>query len=326
MITINTIAKLSGVSKATVSRVLTKHPNVSEKTREKVLKVIKEQNYQPNRTAQMLNKKASKLIGVIVPDITNPYFPQLVQEIEQAVSQKGYSIILANTVGAKEKKNYIKMMQSMLVDGVIVIVPSSMTEYDDSITVPVISLDGILHEDVPHIASDFYKGAFVAGEKLVQNGCRNILHLSGQSHYHANVLRANGFLDGIESAKGSNVIEFGKFETDLSESKNYEDLKTFFKEHKNIDGIFADNDSIGFTALRIFNELNVKIPEEVQLIGYDDNFMIPMVYPLLSTIKQPIKEMGIIAANTMIKMLDNIEVKKENILDVIYIKRNTTTN
>lgn len=325
MVTINTIAKLSGVSKATVSRVLSNHPNVSEKTRQKVLEIIREHNYQPNRTAQMLNKKASKLIGVIVPDITNPYFPQLVQEIEQAVAQKGYSIILSNTVGAKEKKNYIHMMQSMQVDGVIVIVPSPMTTFDEDITVPVISLDGILHDDVPHIASNFYKGGFLAGERLVQNGCRNILHLSGQSHYHANVLREKGLRDGIESARGNIEIDIGKFETDLSESENYENVKSFFKKHQNIDGIFADNDSIGFTALRILNELNISIPEQIQIIGYDDNFMIPMVYPLLSTIKQPIKEIGIIAANTIINMIDKKQVKKENVLDVIYVKRDTTT-
>ncbi len=326
MITINTIAKMCGVSKSTVSRVLTNHPNVSEKTRQKVLKIMEEHNYQPNRTAQMLNKKASKLIGVIVPDITNPYFPQLVQEIEQAVAQKGYSIILTNTVGAREKKNYIHMMQSMQVDGIIVIVPSPLTTYDDKIYVPVISLDGILHEDVPHITSNFYKGAYIAGEKLVQNGCRNILHLSGQSHYHANVMREKGLRDGIEHARGNIKINIGKFETDLSESDNYENVKSFFQQYKDIDGIFADNDSIGFTALRILNELKISIPDQIQIIGYDDNFMIPMVYPLLSTIKQPIKEIGIIAANTIINMLNDKPVKKENVLDVIYIKRDTTIN
>lgn len=324
MITINDIAKICGVSKATVSRVLSNHENVSEKTRQKVLQVIKENNYEPNRSAQMLNKKASKLIGIIVPDITNPYFPQLVQEIEQAVAVKGYNIILSNTVGEKNNKNYIHMLQNLQVDGIIVIVPSPMTVYDENVRVPVLSLDGILHEDVPYIASNFYKGAYLAGEKLVNNGCKNILHLSGQSHYHANVLRENGFRDGIKAASNSENIIVGKFETNLSESKNYENVKNFFKSNNDIDGIFADNDSIGFTALRILNELKMNIPEDIQIIGYDDNFMIPMVYPLLSTIKQPIKEMGIIAGNTIINMINDVAVNKESILDVIYIKRDTT--
>lgn len=323
MITISTIAELAGVSKSTVSRVITNHENVSDKTRRKVLQIMADNNYTPNRYAQILNNKSTKLIGVIVPDISNPYFPEIIQQIEYIATTNDYKIILCNTNNrAKSEYEYLDMLSEMRADGTILLCPTSkindLSAYEDQ---AIVSIDSIINKKHPYVCSDFYKGGYIAGKKLIENGCKNVLHVSGHSYFYANIARRKGFDTAISSSED---ITRYKVLSDLSISRGYTRIKSYLLDHPEVDGIFADNDSIAFTILRILNELKIKIPESIKVIGYDDNFMIPMVYPLLSTIRQPIKEIGTIAANTLISMVNRQQVNYENILDVEYIKRDTT--
>lgn len=324
MITISTIAKLAGVSKSTVSRVLSDNKNVSKKTREKVLKIISDNDYRPNQYAQILNNKSTNLIGVIVPDITNPYFPEIIQQIEYIATLRNYKIILCNTnTQAKSEFEYLDMLEDMRVDGTILISPTTaindLSQYSRQ---AILSVDAIINDQHPFVCSDFYKGGYLAGTKLIENGCKNILHISGHDYFYANVARRQGFEAAISSSLKS--INTYKLLSDLSISKGYEKIKEYIANHSNVDGIFADNDSIAFTILRILHELDINTPEKVKLIGYDDNFMIPMVYPLLSTIHQPITEVGTLAAETIINMINHQQIKYSNILDVSYIRRSTT--
>ncbi len=317
------IAKLAGVSKSTASRVLSNHDHVSEKSRAKVMAIVEELNYKPNQQARMLNNKSSQTIGIIVPDLMNPYFPEIVQHIEQFLSEKGFNIILCNTkASGKSAYYYLDILEEMRVDGTILIAPSiEITEIEKYQRQSIVSIDGIINDKCPYVASDFYKGGFLAAQKLIENGCKSILHISGKQNYYPNICRSKGFTEGI--AKFS-TIQTVEVLSDLSSSKTYNAVYDYLSSENKIDGIFADNDSIAFSVLRVFGELNIDTPNQIRLIGYDDNFMIPMVYPLLSTIHQPIEKVAEIAVTTLTSMINNQQISLQNIVDVEYIKRNTT--
>lgn len=317
------IAKLAGVSKSTASRVLSNHEHVSEKSRAKVMAVVEKVNYKPNQYARILNNKSSQIIGIVVPDLMNPYFPEIIQHIERFASEKGFRIILCNTkASGKSEYYYLDMLEEMHVDGTILIAPSNeITEINKYQRQAIISIDGIINKKCPYVSSDFYKGGFIAAQKLIENGCKNILHVSGKDSYYPNICRRKGFIEGINRCANIHAFEVL---SDLSLSKTHDVLYDYLNSN-NVDGIFADNDSIAFSILRVLGELNINTPDQIKLIGYDDNFMIPMVYPLLSTIHQPIEKVAEIATTTLINMINKYQISLQNIVDVEYIKRDTTS-
>lgn len=318
------IAELAGVSKSTVSRVLSGNGSVSAKSYEKVMKVVNEINYQPNPYARILNKKSTALIGIIVPDITNPYFPQIIQEIQTVCSEEGYRVLLCIADSdTKTETDYLDMLENMRVDGTVLLCPTThVTDLSKYSRQSIISVDGVVNETIPYICSDFYKGGFLAANKLIENGCKNLLHISGHNYYYANVQRHHGFETGVHA----NQDKIQKYDLlpDFSMSHGLDTIREYFLSHPDVDGIFTDNDSIAFMVMRVLHELKIDIPNQVKIIGYDDNFMIPMVYPSLSTIHQPVAEIGQMAARTLINMINNQQIQFENILDVSYIKRDTT--
>lgn len=321
---LNMIAKLAGVSKSTASRALSNSGSVSKKSYDKVMAVAKKYNYAPNQYARIINNKSSHLIGVIAPDIKNPYFPEIIECITEIASDRGYRILLCNyDTKRKTEIEYLNILKSLRADGTILLCPTAeLTNLDAYSSMAIVSIDSIVNERIPYVISDFYKGGFIAGSKLLDNGCKNILHISGSKNYYANVQRAAGFAASMQKKSDAGIHVFTL--DDVSNSKSYEKIKLFIEEHRQIDGIFTDNDSIAFTVLRILQELHISVPQKVKLIGYDDNFMIPMVYPLLSTIHQPISDVGKTAVNTLISLINGQQISMHNILDVSYIKRDTT--
>lgn len=321
---ISKIAELSGVSKSTVSRVLSGTGSFSAKSQAKVMEVVNALDYRPNPYARILNKKSTNLIGVIVPDITNPYFPEIIQEIEKVCASHDYKIILCIIDSPKHSEiEYLDMLETMRVDGTILLCPTTnltdLSAYDRQ---ALVSVDAVVSHSIPFICSDFYKGGFLAGTKLIENNCKHLLHVSGHDYYYANIQRRNGFQAALSSHAGE--VQSQHSLADISISHNLKDVTHYLNAHPEIDGIFTDNDSIAFFLLRALQELHIPVPDRIKIIGYDNNFMIPMVYPPLSTIAQPIARVGQLAAETIINMLHTQQVSYENILDVTYIKRETT--
>lgn len=318
------IAEMAGVSKSTVSRVLSGNGSVSPKSYEKVMRVVNEIDYQPNPYARILNKKSTSLIGIIVPDIINPYFPQIIQDIQAICTKHSYRILLCITdSGSKNEEEYLDMLENMRADGTILLCPTTqvtdISKYDRQ---AIISVDAVINDKIPFVCSDFYKGGYLAANKLVENGCTNILHISGHNYYYANQQRHLGFETGIK--EHLNSIQSYQILSDFSMSHGLDIIHAYFQTHPNIDGIFTDNDSIAFMVLRILHSLKIEVPSKIKIIGYDDNFMIPMIYPPLSTIHQPIAQIGQLAAQTLINMINHQQINYQNILDVTYVKRSTT--
>lgn len=322
MVKMTDVAKRANVSIATVSRVLNNKEDVNEDTRKRILEIIEEMNYKPNQVARTLYKKNSNLIAVIVPDLINPYYPEIIQAIETTFKNQGYHILLYNTSNDIEKENWhIETISSMMIDGVILISPTMNTEKYDELRVPIISIDGIANKSIQYIASNYYKGAQIAVQKLIENNCKNILHIAGPQNLSSAVMRFKGFNEEVIKYD----VSYDNLISKIIYNENKKIIKDYLIKNRNIDGIFASNDSIAFTVVKVLNELNISIPKDIKLIGFDNNYMSEMITPALSTISQPIYDIGVKAANVLIDNIQMREINKENIIfDIQYIKRDTT--
>lgn len=322
MIKMTDIAKQANVSIATVSRVINNKVDVNEETRKKIWEIIKEMDYTPNQVARTLYKKNSNIIAIIVPDLINPYFPEIVQEIEKVCNKQGYHILLYNTSNNKNNELWhIRTISSMMIDGVILIAPSMYTKNYNELKIPVIAIDGLANKKIQYVSSDYFHGAQLAVQKLIENKCRNILHIAGPQNLYSAVMRYKGFNEEITKYG----VPYDNLISSIKNDENYNLIKDYLETHKSIDGIFASNDSLAFIVIKVLNKLKINIPKDVKLIGYDNNSMTETITPALSTIAQPISEIGKKAAQIIIDIINDRNPEKENIIfQCTYIKRDTT--
>jgi LacI family transcriptional regulator len=323
MATIRDVAKLAGVSVATVSRVLNQNGYVNEETEKRVRRAIKELNYKPNEVARTLFKKTSKTIGLIVPDISNPFFPELVRAVEDVTNIYDYTVILCNSDEKSEKeKEYIEVLKQKYVDGIILTTNQLEIAEVSELDVPVVVLDRPFNHSFPSVIADNYGGARMATRHLYEIGCRKIAHIQGPPHVVNAVERFNGYRDEMKELGlwDENLIILGNYQ--LKQAK--EAVLQALKEHE-IDGIFAGNDVMAVGALKAVQQLGLRVPEDVAIIGYDGIPLTEMTTPELSTISQPIYEMGVIAARLLMKRIEGKPLEKiHHVLSVQLIQREST--
>lgn len=322
MSNIREIAKRAGVGIATVSRYINKNGYVSDEVKVNIQNAIDESNYKPNALARALFTKNSKTIGLMIPNITNPFFNQLSLVIEEYASSRGYSIFLCNTNDMIEKeKKYLDVLQSNRVAGIISARGKCKDEYR-VLDMPVISLENNISEDIITVSSDNYNGGKTAFEHLYDCGCRNILHIKGPKDFLATEERCKGFLD---AAKGKDI------KIDIIELKSDFHVKMFeenIKELNNItqyDGIFVFNDIAASVIIKLCNTRKIKVPEQVQIIGFDNSFISELMYPSLTTISQQIEQLGRMTIELLIKAIEGEKVKiQKYYIDTKLIEREST--
>ncbi|MGX4586105.1 LacI family DNA-binding transcriptional regulator [Paenibacillus chitinolyticus] len=324
MATIRDVSKLAGVSVATVSRVINQKGYVHEDTLQRVHKAIKLLNYVPNDVARSLSKKSTKTIALFVPDITNPFFNELALAVEKVTQLYGYTTILCNTnESAKIERQYIQNLKQKYIDGFIMATNTLTEEEIDQLDIPMVAVDRSSSPVVPTVTSKNREGAHLAVQALLQQGCNKIAHIRGPKGLWIAEERCQGYLDLVENMPWftPKLIANGNFQ--LKEAA--EAAKKLFKEHPDIDGIFAGNDLMAIGTLRALQEHGIRVPDQVQIIGYDGISLAEMVYPELSTVSQSIYEMGMLAARILIKKIEQIHLDEENHqLEVKLVQRGTT--
>ncbi|ABJ73137.1 LacI family DNA-binding transcriptional regulator [Lactococcus cremoris] len=284
---IKDIAKLSGVSVATVSRVINNNGRFSEETRKKILDVIEETGYQMNFSAKSLRMNKSFSVGILVPDISNYFFSDMVQKIEEELFELGYSTIICNTGRNIEKETaYLNMLRSKLVDGIIVIsgVDEFVFHYDD---IPYICIDRepLKKEKTIFISSNHYQGAFEATESLINNGCKHPAILMYDRQSSSAKERFKGYKDAL---KKNNISYNESSHLLLSglEENFTENLQAFLERTDQVDSFFAVNDTLAMKLFSSLKELGEKIPEDFKIIGFDDSPLAHYSSPTLSSVKQ----------------------------------------
>ena len=320
MATIKDVAKEAGVSVATVSRVLNRNGYVQEDTRKMVEAAIKKLNYLPNEVARSLYFQKSKLIGLIIPDITNPFFPEIARGVEDFLQQNGYRLIIGNSDEDPEKE--ARYFETFTQNNVLGIISTSSEEVSqwEKLNIPVVLLDRI-HHDFPFVCSDQKKGGRLAAQILLEKGSRNITLLKGPENVRTAYER---FFAALEVLGKSNV-QFQVLNTSFSFDGALETTGKLFELYPETDGVIAVNDIVASAVLREALHQGKKIPDEIQIIGFDDIPMSKFMFPALSTIHQPAYEMGKEAAKLLLEKINHSSVKKKQIiLPVSFIERETT--
>jgi len=297
---IQDVAKVAGVSPTTVSRVLNDRGYISQDTKDKVFAAMEEINYIPNDLARSLYTRKTNIIGLIVPTTKNPFFGELAAEIENYCSQKGLKVLLCNSVNNTDKeKKYWEMLRRNQVDGVIVgTYVKGLLDYEQH-NLPTVAIDHYLSKNIPVVGSDNYKGGKAAVEKLIEKGCRRIIHLNGPYDLETPAhLRRKAYEDVMsENNLNHTIYEIPSF----AEPYEQDDIiKQMFDEQPEIDGVFASNDLIALTVMREAEKRKLAMPDQLKLIGYDGTEIIRTIHPELTTICQPIHRI----AETAVSLLE----------------------
>ncbi|MCL2112577.1 MAG: LacI family transcriptional regulator [Streptococcaceae bacterium] len=320
MVTIKQVAKEAGVSKSTVSRYIAQNGYISNEAQKKVEQAIKKLNFIPNLSAQSLKTKKNQLVGLLLPDISNPFFPMLAKGVEEFLKDKGYRVMLGN-IGEDNQleQDYLKVLIQSNAAGVIT--THDFKEEFPELDFPAVIVDRVGHKSDFGVFSDNESGGEIAAKVVVDAGSKKVAVVSGPVTA-ANI--NNRFKASVSYLKKAKV-EFQKF---YSKSYDFdtiqEEAKEVFALENDFDAIIAPSDIHAMAYMHEIHRLGKKIPEEIQIIGYDDIQMSQFIYPALSTIHQSAYEMGLEAAQLIYKMANDLPIEKKRIeLPVHYVERDT---
>ncbi len=324
---IQEVAKLAGVSPSTVSRALNNHPGISERTRQRIIEVAKKLHYKPNYRGQILTTRSTKNIGLLITDITNPFFPELVRGAEEKASEAGYTILLGNTSESEEKEtNYLDLFSRGPVDGVIISASRISNEHIINLAeegLPIVVINRILeHPKISYVSVDMEKGGYLATKYLVNLGHSRIAFINGPSLSEAAKRRLSGYKKALIESRIRYNPNLVSFNTPTAESGYREAVKLLYTKDPP-SAIFTYNDLMAFGVIKAAKELSIKIPEELSIIGFDNIFFSNFTDPPLTTVKQPKEELGRKAVELLLKLMKG---ERQNlVLEPELIIRNTTS-
>ena len=330
-VSIKDIARLSGVSVATVSRVINRNGRFSEETGKRVEAVIQEYQYTTDMTGKSLRENKTHTIGVIVPDITNELFATIVLELEKYFFEQGYSVLICNT-NEEDKKEaaYFKILESKSVDGIICISGSEdLPEHIVASGIPIVCIDRKpkAKSDVVYVESDHYLGGYIATEALIKKGCKRILLLSKQKALSVNTQRLSGYLDALKDygLPVAQELLVGLSDDDSNFQGAKDRIFYMVKKKLSFDGIFATNDWRAYGALTALQQNGIAVPEEVRIVGFDGSSVSEYCYPAITTIQQNRKELALRAAQVLLEQMAGKEAAEHRVvLPVALIERGTT--
>lgn len=343
-ITLKQIAKELDVSISTVSKALRNSLEISQDTREKVQAFAKFYNYKPNNIALSLKNRKTKNIGVIIPEIVHYFFSKAINGIELVANKRGYNVIigLSNESFDKEVLN-MEMLANGSIDGFILSTAKETLSLQDfhhfketiNQGMPIVMFDRVINEiECDKVIIDDVKGAKLAVNKLISNGCKHIAIVSTKDYISVGRLRTQGYLEALVDNKikpNTNLVlkVDDKFATDDYLDVLESEIFQLLKENKAIDGIFAVNEIYALTAIKAARKLGRKIPDDIQVIGFTDGVLSKHSTPSLTTVRQHGQKMGEIAAELLIDKLENEneevqETYKTIVIETDLIEREST--
>ena len=300
MATLKDVARETGLTVTTVSRILNNRGYISEESRKKVEAAMKKLDYQPNEVARALSKKSSNVIGLIVPHINNPYFAEVISNLENEAKKKRYNILLFNSKSNDDNElKYIDMCKSNRVAGIIMMSGSVQMEEFSGLNVPLITIERNLECGTASIECDNFHGGEMAARQLIECGAKTLLHISGVNETEMPAdERSVGFAKVCE-AQGVWHREIKTTVKQYDSGEYHELLTELLLEYPEVDGIFASSDVIAAQLIQVSKKLGKRVPEDLKIVGFDDINIASLTTPTITSIRQPIKEM----ASTAIKFL-----------------------
>lgn len=322
-ITIKDIAKHAGVSPATVSRVMNNTANVSESTKKKVLAAVEKYNYSPNIFAKALSRNESNTIGVVVPDITNPFFGEVIKGIVELVDKNNLIMILCDTgEDSKKEEDHLINLKSQRLKGLIITPTSDSNEFNshylsllEDMGIPIILIDrDVKNSNFDGVFIDNVKASFDATMKLIENGHKRIALISGPEDSKPGRDRKKGYIKALKVsniALDENIILKGDFKLE----SGYIHTKVILNMEDKPSAIFCSNNMMTLGCIKALNEENISVPKDISLIGFDDIEILNILDINITTVKRPTVEMGRIAMELLIERLANKD--KDNLKRVV---------
>lgn len=305
-VTIQDVAKTAGVSVSTVSRVLNAKVDVASDTQARVLKVIKELGYTSNLAARSMRSRKKNLIGLVVPDIGFPYSIEIMKGINRAIAETSFDLLLYTTGGIQKdgtimrEQHYVSLLNNSLTDGAIIVASAAAEFITDA---PIIAVDPhLLNPNYPCVQGTNYQGAIAAMEYLLRLGHRRIAYINGRPEIASAGIRLQGYRDALLNAGvelDESLILPGDFSTDTGRKRALQLLSL----DNPPSAIFAANDQSAIGVFQAADELGVRIPDEVSVVGFDN--ISEAKYLGLTTVDQFLADMGYVAIHMLIKLINN---------------------
>lgn len=334
-VTIYDIASEAKVSVSTVSRVLNNTAPVKESTRMKIMELIQKYQFQPNALARSLSKKETGTIGVIVPDITNPFFPEVISGIDQVARALGYTFFLCDSLGDYERESqYLHSLREKQVDGIIFLggrinLTKCSKELIEEVVetaarIPLVLVNGNLSGSKLHrVITDEIKGAEMATQYLIDSGHREIAFLAGNHNMSTTEHKVKAFkrvmdLNGLTVRKED--VMYGDFsmvsgERSMEQILNLTDRPT---------AVICINDLTAVGAMKAAMRFGVSVPEDMSIVGYDDIPLATAIYPELTTVNQQMHNLGGTSVNVLHKIIMKEKVKKLTVIEPELVIRQST--
>lgn len=338
MVTLKQIAEKLNISITTVSKALNEYPDVSKKTRKLVRETAAILNYKPNSFAVNLRTKESKTIGLIIPEIVHHFFSSVIKGIISQAEKKGYLVITLQSNESYElEKKQVNLLLNKRVDGILISLANETGDYKHLTEIieqdtPLVMFDKIAKVvKCSKVVIDDRNAAYRATQHLINIGCTRIAHFRGPLLPQNSIDR---FL-GYKQALTDNNLVYDASLVYLLKEMSFEEGKFYarqlLKEHKEVDGIFINTDLVAIGAITEFNNQGIKVPEQINVIGFSNWFMASVITPSLTTVNQPGFEMGKKAFKILYKEIKDIKKKKsitykEVVLPTEIIVRASTKN
>jgi len=330
-VTIYDVAREANVSMATVSRVVNGNPNVKPTTRKKVLEAIERLGYRPNAVARGLASKKTTTVGVIIPDISSIFYSELARGIEDIATMYKYNIILSNSDQNKDKElHLLNTMLGKQVDGIVFmgshVTEEHVEEFKKS-PVPIVLAASIENSNtIPSVTIDYVTAAKDAVTSLAQNGHKKIAYVSGPYEDQVGAKKLEGYKQGLEMAN----IPFDEelvIEGDFSYDSGIEAYEKINELDEKPTAIFVGTDEMAVGVIHGVMDQGLTIPEDVEIIGFDNTRLATMVRPRLTTVVQPMYDIGAVAMRLLTKYMNKEEVEDHIVVLPHRIEyRHTTKN
>ncbi|WP_438976644.1 LacI family DNA-binding transcriptional regulator [Polaribacter sp.] len=340
LVTLKQIAEELGISVATVSKALKEYSDVSKRTRALVRETAHRLNYKPNSFAVNLRTKESKTIGIIIPEIVHHFFSSVIKGIVSQAEKKGYLVIMLQSNESYDlEKKQLDLLISKRVDGILISLANGTGNFDHiknviSQDIPLVMFDKIAKVvNCSKVIIDDRKAAYKATQYLINIGCKKIAHFRGPLLPQNSIDRFLGYKQALldNNIKYDSSLVYINECSDKSFEEGKKNAKQLLKDHKDVDGIFINTDLVAIGAMTLFLEKGIKIPEQINIVGFSNWFMSSVISPSLTTVDQPGFKMGkkafkILYKEMMAKKKNKNFDYKQVVLDTELVIRDSTNN
>lgn len=317
-ITLKDVADLAGVSTATVSYVINGKKKISPEVEKKVLDTMKLLNYQPDMIAKSLRVQESKLIGLMISDIANPFFASVVRGIEDELSESGYNVLLCNSDSNIEKEQkYLNVLLGKRIDGLIISAAGNSNHYFTKLKntgVPVVFLNRSPDfSNLDTVTTDNFGGSYQATEHLILHGHRNIGIITGTQSVNTGRERLQGYQQALidhEIPLNETLIKEGNFDV----GSGYSKMKELMELETPPTAVFVSNNSMSLGVYQYIKEVGLPVPEKVAIISFDDPDWATVVEPQLTAVAQPAYEQGVESARLIMEKVKGINPDRQQVI------------